>query len=112
MSAQQPNQAGLVIRYGDGHLIYRVVEFSEPEITGIGLLVRSQLALVTSAYSGMGQGVCSFDGEGCPLGNCFCKSHTNHAFFWHYYRLNADGTWSSMPFGPDSRKIHNGDIDG
>ena len=57
MSAQQPNQAGLVIRYGDGHLIYRVVEFSEPEITGIGLLVRSQLALVTSAYSGMGQGV-------------------------------------------------------
>lgn len=110
--AEQPNRAGLVIRHGDGRVVYRVVEFTEQEITGADLLLRSQVALVTSAYAGMGQGVCSLDREGCPADNCFCKSYTNPAYFWHYYRLNTDGTWSSMAFGPDSRKIHDGDIDG
>lgn len=110
--AQQPNRAGLVIRHGDGRMVYRVVEFIEPEISGADLLLRSQIALVTAAYAGMGQGVCSLDREGCPANNCFCKSYTNPAYFWHYYRLNADGTWISMPVGPDSRKIHDGDIDG
>ncbi len=110
--AQQPNRAGLVIRHGDGRVVYRVVEFTEQEITGADLLLRSQIALVTAAYAGMGQGVCSLDREGCPADNCFCKSYTNPAYFWHYYRLNADGTWSSMAFGPETRKIHDGDIDG
>lgn len=110
--AQQPNRAGLVIRHGDGHVLYRVVEFSEPEITGSDLLLRSQIGLVTTAYAGIGQGVCSLDHEGCPAGNCFCKSYTNPAYYWRYYRLNPDGTWTSMPVGPDSRKIHNGDVDG
>ncbi len=110
--AQQPHQAGLVIRHGDGRVIYRVVEFTEQEITGADLLLRAQVSLLTAGYGGMGQAVCSLDGEGCPSDNCFCKSYTNPAFFWHYHRLNADGTWSSMAFGPESRKIHDGDIDG
>lgn len=110
--AEQPNRAGLVIRHGDGRIVYRVVEFTEPEITGADLLLRSQVALVTTAYAGLGQAVCSLDREGCPADNCFCKSYTNPAYFWHYYRLNADGTWSSMAIGPDRRKIHDGDIDG
>lgn len=110
--AEQPNRAGLVIRHGDGRIVYRVVEFTEPEITGADLLLRSQVALVTTAYAGLGQAVCSLDREGCPADNCFCKSYTNPAYFWHYYRLNSDGTWSSMAIGPDSRKIHDGDIDG
>jgi hypothetical protein len=110
--AQQPHRAGLVIRHGDGRVVYRVVEFTEPEITGADLLLRSQVVLLTAGYGGMGQAVCSLDGEGCPADNCFCKSYTNPAYFWRYYHLNADGTWSSMAFGPDSRKIHDGDIDG
>ncbi len=110
--AQQPHRAGLVIRHGDGNVIYRMVEFTEPEITGADLLLRAQVSLLTAGYGGMGQAVCSLDGEGCPADNCFCRSYTNPAYFWHYYRLNADGTWSSMAFGPDSRKIRDGDIDG
>ncbi len=110
--AQQPHRAGLVIRHGDGRVVYRVVEFTEPEITGADLLLRAQVPLLTAGYGGMGQAVCSLDGEGCPSDNCFCKSYTNPSYFWRYYRLNVDGTWSSMAFGPDSRKIHDGDIDG
>ncbi|RLC66222.1 MAG: hypothetical protein DRI48_05180, partial [Chloroflexi bacterium] len=44
--AQSPNRVGLVVRFGDGSLVTRCVEFSEPEISGYDVLTRSGLNVV------------------------------------------------------------------
>lgn len=110
--ATRPNGAGLVIRHGDGRIVYAYVEFTEPEITGEQLLASSGLPLVEAPFGGLGQAVCSLDGEGCPASNCFCKSYSNPSYYWHYYKLNPDGTWSPLSIGPTSRTIRDGDVDG
>ena len=61
---QGTNQAGLVIIHGDGHMVGRCVEFSEPQITGYDLLQRSALDL-NIEVSGMGATICRIDEEGC-----------------------------------------------
>jgi hypothetical protein len=103
---------GLVIRHGDGRVLYRYVEFTEPEITGSDLLIRSGVVLVTNPYPGLGEGVCKLDHEGCPADNCFCKSYQSPSYYWHYYRLNSAGDWTGVQTGPIGRKIHDGDVDG
>ena len=110
--ADRPHGAGLVIRHGDGKIVYAYVEFSESEITGDQLLARSHLPLVVQDFGGLGLAVCSLDGEGCPATNCFCKSYQSPSVYWHYYSLNTDGTWSIVSLGPSSHMIHDGDVDG
>lgn len=107
-----PNSAGLVIRHGDGSVSYYVVRFSEKQITGTQLLERAGVQVTMSPYGGMGEAVCRIGGEGCPSANCFCKSYSNPSIYWHYYRLSTSGTWTLLPYGPDQRTIHNGDVDG
>ena len=46
--AQQSNRAGLVVRFGDGSLTTRCVEFSESTISGYDLLTRSGLNIVAA----------------------------------------------------------------
>jgi len=110
--AARPNGAGLVIRHGDGRIVYAYVEFSEPQITADQLLARSHIQLVEQPFGGLGQAVCSLDGEGCPATNCFCKSYQSPSVYWHYYSLSAGGAWSNVNLGPSSRTIHDGDVDG
>jgi hypothetical protein len=109
--AQRPNGAGLVIQHGDGTLIYAYVQFEEEEISGIDLLTRSGIAATIAPFGGLGGGVCSINGEGCPADNCWCESYTNPAYYWHYYVLDA-GTWVELPLGASSRKLRDGDVDG
>jgi hypothetical protein len=109
-AAQRPNGAGLVVQHGDGTLIYAYVQFEEAEISGIDLLTRSGINATIAPYGGLGGGVCSINGEGCPADNCFCASYTNPAYFWHYYILDA-GTWVELPLGASSRELGDGDID-
>lgn len=106
------NAAGLVIRHGDGSVLYFYVRFSEPEITGTQLLQRSGVSIDVSPYAGLGQAVCRIDGEGCPSTNCFCKSYANPSVYWRYHMLSPEGTWLVLPYGPDHRTIHDGDVDG
>ncbi|MDI3339918.1 MAG: hypothetical protein QJR03_05225 [Sphaerobacter sp.] len=110
--AARPNGAGLVVRHGDGRLVYVYVEFTEPAITGADLLARSGLATTIAPFGGLGEAVCALDGEGCPADNCFCQSYQSPAYFWHYYTLGPDGTWRLAPSGPASRTIRDGDVDG
>jgi hypothetical protein len=110
-AAERRNGAGLVVRHGDGTLIYAYVEFDEESISGIDLLVRSNLDLVVAPYGGLGEAVCRLDGEGCPADNCWCESFGNPSYFWHYY-ARADGGWSELIQGAASRTLHDGDIDG
>lgn len=105
------NAAGLVVRHGDGTVIYAYVEFDESSISGEELLLRAGLDVTVAPYGGLGAGVCMINGEGCPADNCFCESYSSPAYYWHYYALQS-GAWTPLPTGPSSRKLSDGDIDG
>lgn len=110
-AAEGQNSAGIVVRHGDGTLVYVWVPFEEESISGEELLLRSGLQAVVTPYGGLGTAVCSLDGEGCPSSDCFCKSFSSPAFFWHFFTLR-DGTWVEELAGPSSRTVRDGDIDG
>lgn len=111
-SAADTNAAGLVVRHGDGRLVYVYVEFTEPEINGMELLTRSGLATEVTSFSGLGTAVCSLDGEGCPSDDCFCQSDDNPSSYWQYLSRRPDGTWNLEMNGPDNRVVRDGDVDG
>jgi hypothetical protein len=106
------NGAGLVIQHGDGRVLYFYIQFKEPQITGEQLLERSGVSLDVTPYSGLGEGICLIDGEGCPSTNCFCKSYAVPSVYWRYHTLNSSGQWVFRSTGPDQRMVHDGDVDG
>lgn len=110
-AAAGEHSAGIVVRHGDGTLVYVWVSFDEDSITSEELLTRSGLEAVVTPFGGLGTAVCSLDGEGCPSSDCFCKSYSSPAFFWHFYTL-SDGTWVEELGGASSREVRDGDIDG
>jgi len=106
------NGAGLVIKHGDGSVLYFYVQFTESAITGEQLLERAGVQLDITPYAGLGSGVCMIDHEGCPSSNCFCKSFAVPSVYWRYHSLNADGKWVYRATGPAQRTVHDGDVDG
>ena len=80
------NGAGVVVRHGDGRLVYAYVPFGEARISGLELLRRAGLDVV-SGNAGFGEGVCAINGEGCPADNCFCQSYGSPSVYWRYYTL-------------------------
>jgi hypothetical protein len=109
-AAQHPNGTGLVIRHGDGTLVEIYVQFDEASLTGEELLNRSGLDFSEAPFGGLGAGVCSIGGEGCPSDNCYCKSYTTPAYYWRYYALQ-DGGWLEQLRGPSTHVLHDGDVD-
>ena len=107
---QAPNGAGLVVRHGDGSVIYAYVEFEGETISGEELLLRSGLDFVVAPYAGLGTGICAINNEGCPADDCYCRSYDSPAVYWRYYGWN--GGWSAHLQGPTSRQLADGDIDG
>ena len=105
------HHAGLVVTFGDRHSATFCVEFSEDSITGLQLLQRSGLPLVTSA-GGQGSAVCGIDGEGSddPT-NCFLPCTGGTCLYWAYYGY-VSGAWKFSQIGAGSRVVHDGDIDG
>jgi hypothetical protein len=112
-AGQREHSAGLVIDYGDGRLTYAVVSFSEPAISGIELLDRSGLSLVTLGFGGLGEAVCSIEAHGCGVGDCrrLCQTSRADSPFWRYFRL-VDGAWAPLPLGASSAEVTHGAIDG
>ena len=105
------NGAGLVVRHGDGTLIYAYVEFHGDSIGGEELLLRSGLDIVVTPFGGLGAAVCSIGGEGCPADDCFCQSYGSPSLFWRYFGWNGSG-WEPLLHGPTGRTLRDGDIDG
>lgn len=110
-SAQRPNGAGVVVRHGDGTLIMAYVQFEGESISGNALLEQTGLQITAAPYGGLGTGICMIDHEGCGADNCYCESYDNPAEFWQYYSWDGSA-WVLQPFGPSTREISDGDIDG
>jgi hypothetical protein len=109
--AQGPNQAGLVVRFGDGTVITRCVTFGEGDITGYDVLTRSGLNVVFGQGAGLGVSVCQIEGQGCPGANCFCKCTGSTCAYWTYWHL-VDGEWSYSGAGADAHVVRPGDVEG
>lgn len=106
--------AGLIVDYGDGRKVYGLVPFGEDRITGIELLERSGLRLVTVGFGGMGQGVCMIEETGCDLSACrarLCQTGDPDSPFWQYVYAR-DGQWQPSALGASSREVNGGDVDG
>jgi len=113
--AALPRHAGVVVRHGDGRITYADVAFREDEITGIELLRRSGIEQVTIPFGGLGEGVCSLEGEGCPASECrrrLCQGGGANAPFWQYFRQDAPGDWRPLLLGAGATAVRDGDVDG
>jgi len=112
--ADGPNRAGLVVRQDDGTVQTSCIEFSEPDISGLDLLLRSDLRVVVEYGGAHGGAVCKIGGDGCdyPLDDCFCQCVGIDCTYWAYYHLRSDGSWEYSNVGGGSYTVHDGDVEG
>lgn len=114
VSAEDINVAGLIVDYGDGRISYAWVPFAEDEISGVELLERSGLDVVTVGFGGMGDAVCQIDDTGCPVGDCrkrMCQTSDPESPFWRYSRQTDSGDWVMAATGASGASVQDGDVD-
>ncbi len=88
-------RAALVIDHGDGSRMTRVVEFSGESLTGLQLLQRSGLEVITHETS-FGTSICAIGGEGQPAEDCFGDPDGR---YWGLNILGEDNTWRASEVG-------------
>lgn len=106
--------AGIVIRPGDGTVTYAYVPLDEP-VSGIELLRRSGVSLVTIGFGGLGEGVCQIAETGCDIDSCrsrLCQTGDRNSPYWRYFQADHDGNWVASPLGGSATKVEPGGIDG
>lgn len=108
--AQEPDQAGLVVSFGDGRTETFCIELDEPEISGYELLTRTELDIEVSS-AGMGTALCRVEDTGCPTGSCFCKCRGADCEYWSYWHLGDDG-WEYSAVGATLHRVEAGSVDG
>jgi hypothetical protein len=111
------NHAGVVVRDAEGRVTYAWVPFAEEEITGIELLRRSGIPIVTVGFGALGEGVCWIAGQGCGVAECrrnVCQVSSANAPYWQYFHQDADdpAVWTWLPLGASSSKVEDGDVFG
>jgi hypothetical protein len=109
-----PEYAGIVIRPGDGTVTYAYVPLEE-EISGIELLRRSGISLVTVGFGGLGEGVCQIEETGCEVGPCrtrLCQTGDPDSPYWRYFQADENGDWVASPLGGSGTKVEPGGVDG
>jgi hypothetical protein len=116
-SAEEINHAGLVIRDSEGRLTYAWVPFTEVEITGVELLQASGIPVVTVGFGGLGEAVCSIDGQGCGVSECrrnVCQASAADAPYWQYFQQDPanPAVWRWLALGASASKVHQGDVFG
>jgi hypothetical protein len=113
--AQEPNSyAGIVIRPGDGTVTYAYVPLDVP-VSGIELLRRSGVSLVTVGFGGLGDGVCQIEETGCEIGPCrtrLCQTGDPNSPYWRYFQADDNGDWVASPLGGSGTKVEPGEVDG
>jgi hypothetical protein len=106
--AESTNRVALVVQYGDGSVDTRCIEFSEAQISGYDVLLRSGLALEVSVEGGMGAFICGIGEEGCPATDCMCDYPPNYWSYWHL--LNGEWVYSQM--GAGGYMVSPGNVEG
>jgi hypothetical protein len=96
------NRAALVVQFGDGYRIVRLVEFHTPTVTGMQLLQLSGLDATT-------QGdllVCRIGPDGCALQqSCYCSA----PYYWSFF-VWAPAGWRFVCSGAASYTVHAGEV--
>jgi hypothetical protein len=111
LAAGTDNRAALVVNMGGGNVQTKCVSFSEEQITGYDLLMRSGLD-VAADVQGAGAMVCRIDGTGCPADNCMCQcSGGGDCVYWSYWH-QISGNWQYSQGGASIYPITNGMVDG
>jgi hypothetical protein len=105
------NRAALVVRYEDGTVETKCVAFSETAISGEELLQRSGLTAVMDYNALAGGAVCSIQGVGCSVQDCFCRCQGADCQYWAYYHW-VDGGWQYSQLGASSFQVKNGALEG
>ena len=111
--ANGPSRVGLVVRFGDGSVFTRCVEFDEDKISGLEVLLRSGLNVIYQ-QSGLGAAVCKIEDDGCdyPSEPCFCQCLGGpNCVYWSYWHLK-DGAWQYSPAGAGGYFVRDGDVEG
>src|SRR5829696_308184 len=111
------HHAGLIVRDAESRMTYAWVPFMEEEITGIELLQRSGIPVVTVGFGALGEGVCSIGGQGCGVAECrrnVCQVSSANAPYWQYFRQDPvdPAVWTWLPLGASSTDVEDGDIFG
>lgn len=111
--ANEPNRAGLVVRFGDGSVWSGCITFSEPQIAGLELLRRSGLSVIIEEGSVYGGAVCKIGPDGCdfPYTSCFCQCEGADCLYWAYYHLQG-GVWQYSNVGAGNYWVRPGDVEG
>ena len=91
--------------------------FLEEEITGIELLRRSGIPVVTVGFGALGEGVCSIGGEGCGVAECrrnVCQVSSANDPYWQYFQQDTvnPAVWTWLPLGASNTNVEDGDIFG
>ena len=115
LSAQRPSRAALVIQtapIGDqadpsAARITRCISFSETSISGLELLARSGLKVVT-----WGGAVCRIEQTGCqyPSEPCFCQCLRPPCSYWSYWYWK-DNRWMYSAIGSADHGVVDGSVE-
>jgi hypothetical protein len=108
--AQAVNHAAVVVQAATGQVQTACVAFTEPEITGYDLLLRSDMD-TTVAVDGNGTAVCAIGETGCPANDCFCQCTGADCVYWSYWHQLA-GEWQYAKGGAGQYAITDGMVDG
>jgi len=118
VAQDDPTQAGLVVRFGDGALYTACVDLGpDDQATGEEVLRASGLETIIDYNSGFGGGtVCQIGDQGCnfPAEKCFCQCTLkpgDPCVYWTYF-FQRDGEWRYSVEGASRRVVRPGDVEG
>ncbi len=103
--AQEGDTGAIIVQFDDHAVQIRPIELTQP-ISGLAALEQSGLDIVT-ADTGFGPAVCSIEGVGCPVDNCFCDEQQ----FWAYSAWDG-AVWQPYEVGAGISIVEPGAIEG
>ena len=105
------NHAGLVVVFGPNDVHEVCIGFAGSSISGISLLSRAGLGVVSVSEPDGGTLVCRIAEVGCsfPDEDCLCQCG-DPCVAWHYWIWQGDG-WELFDGSPTERWVELGDVD-
>lgn len=99
-------QASVVVKWEDDTEKVGCFSVSEGSVDGVEALRRAGFEITTKSYAGLGEAVCTIDGQGSSANAC--PGASGH---WHYWQL-TDGAWKESDQGPSSTRVSAGSVEG